>query len=95
MNSRGEGEGGGREERERCLRSLFTQLHFNFLFNLVPINFAELISAKQAWQQLRGWVACLLFFFSFKVARSLCLEHEIVANIKIHLVLFGMHAVCR
>lgn len=38
---------------ERCLKSLFTQLHFNFLFNLVPINFAELISQKQT-RQHRG-----------------------------------------
>lgn len=50
--------GGGEAERgeqggERCLKSLFTQLHFNFLFNLVPINFAELISQKQT-RQRRG-----------------------------------------
>lgn len=58
------------------MKSLFTQLHFNFLFNLVPINFAELISQKQT-RQHRG---CR---FSGAVALS---EHEIVANIKIHLV---------
>lgn len=61
---------------ERCLKRLFTQLHFNFLFNLVPINFAELISQKQS-RQRRG---CR---FSGAVALS---EHEIGANIKIHLV---------
>lgn len=61
---------------KRCLRGLFTQLHFNFLFNLVPINFAELISQKQ----LGSAEAAV-----FSVAAALP-EHEIGANIKIHLL---------
>ena len=61
---------------KRCLKGLFTQLHFNFLFNLVPINFTKLISQKQT-RQHRG---C-----GFSVAVALP-EHEIGANIKIHLL---------
>lgn len=61
---------------KRCLKGLFTQLHFNFLFNLVPINFTELISQKQTRQH---W-GC-----GFSVAVALP-EHEIGANIKIHLL---------